>query len=133
MEVMEAVGGAALPRLACRSPQCQAWRLLPSSSVPPQLPPHPPSSAEREGGREGRRKALPGWAASPSLCPVPLEVDSRKEAGLAGALSCSGDQQGTNTKKAEEVPWRLLLLPPSSLAVKMQHEQMANINATMEG
>lgn len=51
-------------------------------------------------------------------------------------------EPGTNTKKAEETPRLLLPGPelassspsvPSSLAVEMQHEQMANTNATMEG
>lgn len=49
-------------------------------------------------------------------------------------------EQGTNTKEAEEISWRLLPalnqplpLRPSFLAVKVQHEQMANITATMEG
>lgn len=43
-KVMEIVGGAALPRLACRSQQCQARCLLPSPlalCTTPQLPPHP--------------------------------------------------------------------------------------------
>lgn len=63
VEVME----AALPRLACRSRPCQAWRLLPSPSVPPQLPPHP-AQPSGEGGREGGR-----------LCPagrLPLPLPS---------------------------------------------------------
>lgn len=80
---------------------------LPLQALPapsPQLPPHSGEEA-REGGREEGGSGLLGT--SPSRRPVPLEGDSRKEAGLSGALSGGGGQRGTNTK-ADEVPWRLL-------------------------
>lgn len=116
-EVMEAVGGTALPRLACRSRQCQAWRRLPSPSVPPQLPPHP-AQPSGEGGRAGGRLCLLGRPPPPPSARSPWRVTpGRRQAGL-GLYLRGGGRRGTNTKKAEEVPLRLLRLPPSSLAVK---------------
>lgn len=71
LEVMEAVGGAALPRLACRSQQCQAPCLLPSSLLALCTPSSLPTQSS--SGREGGREALAGQGASPSLYPIPLE------------------------------------------------------------
>lgn len=96
--------------------------------APPSSLPTPPSPVEREGGPE----ALPGWAASPSLCPVPLEGHSRKEAGRAGALSPwwrPARHQHKEGRGGSIAP------SPSAPVIpcgKMQHEQMANISTTME-
>lgn len=120
---------------------CPAQAGLQESSVPgmapPPLPlrappaPSPPRPAQWRG-REGGREALPGWPPPPPSAQSPWRVTPGRRQARLGLYLRGGGQQGTNTKKAEEVPLRLLLLPPSSLAVKMQHEQMANINTTME-
>lgn len=135
------MGGAALPRLACRSQQCQARCLLPSSSLALCTPSSLPTQSSR--GREGGS----GW---PGRLPLPLPnppggvTPGRREGGTArlGLYLAVEAEPGTNTKKAEEAPRLLLPGPelassspsvPSSLSVEMQHEQMADINATMEG
>ena len=93
LEVVEAVGGAALPP-ACRRPQCQAW-LCPA---PPPFP-HPAPSSPRPARPWGDRGPLPRPLAVP--CP-PGGVTPGRRPGLAGPLSRG------RTKKVEEIPWRLL-------------------------
>lgn len=107
---------------------------LASPPLPLQAPasPSPPRPAQGGGGRQGQWEALPGWAAAPSLCPVPLEGHSRKEAGRAGAFCPWWRPARHQHKEGRGGSSAPSLLPPSSLAVKMQHEQMANINTTME-
>lgn len=101
----------------------------PPPPCPPSSLPTPPSPVEKEGGRAGG-SARP--AASPSLCPVPLEGHSRKEAGWAGALSPwwrPARHQHKEGRGGSIAP------SPSAPVVpcgEMQSEQMASINTTME-
>lgn len=102
---------------------------LPLRAPPAPSPPRPAQWRRRAGGRE----ALPaGPAASPSLCPVPLEGHSRKEAGWAGALSPWWRPVRHQHKEGRGGS---IAPSPSAPVVpcgEMQSEQMASINTTME-